>query len=63
MLNLWFEFPNFVCRNPTPDLKDRYRASYAIPVGGSSEDFLKQLSNDLKTLTETAKKGKISINN
>jgi tripartite-type tricarboxylate transporter receptor subunit TctC len=47
----------------TPDLKDRYRASYAIPVGGSSEDFLKQLSNDLKTLTETAKKGKISINN
>ena len=47
----------------TPDLIDRYRASYAIPVGGPSDELLKQISTDLKSLTETAKKGKISINN
>jgi tripartite-type tricarboxylate transporter receptor subunit TctC len=47
----------------TPDLTDRYRASYAIPVGGPSDELLKQISTDLKSLTETAKKGKISINN
>ena len=47
----------------TPDLIDRYRASYAIPVGGPGDELLKQISTDLKTLTETAKKGKISINN
>ena len=47
----------------TPDLIDRYRASYAIPVGGPSDELLKQISTDLKNFTETAKKGKISINN
>ena len=47
----------------TPDLIDRYRASYAIPVGGPSDELLKQISTDLKSLTETTKKGKISINN
>ena len=47
----------------TPDLIDRYRASYALPVGGPSDELLKQISTDLKSLTETAKKGKISINN